>query len=290
MNVLLAPDPERPGRRRLRAAWRIAGQLGLLLLVVVILSIPLAIVSLAGVSLGADFPFLASQVIGFVAITASVFIARRLLDRRSISSLGLAQKKAPADILMGILIAAVMMGAIFLIEWLAGWSSITRTRWGQVDLLANILVMLVVFIAVGWQEELLARGYLLRNLIDGLNIPLAVLISSAIFGLGHLGNPNVNPIAILGLLLAGLFFAYATLRSGQLWLAVGLHIGWNFFEGPVFGFPVSGLVMRGLFEHQPAPGLDIWTGGAFGPEAGLILLPALALGMALVWWWTRRAQ
>jgi membrane protease YdiL (CAAX protease family) len=289
MNILLAPDPSRPGRRRLRAAWRIAGQLGLLLLFMIILSVPLVILPLAGIPLGTNFLFLTSQAIGFIAITISVFIARRFLDQRPVRSLGLERGRAAADLFIGVIIAGVMMTLIFLIEWLGGWISIEGTTWQQTERLAGILVMFIVFIAVGWQEELLARGYLLRNLIDGLNPGWAVLISSAIFGLGHLGNPNVNPIAILGLLLAGVFFAFAALRSGQLWLPIGLHIGWNFFEGPVFGFPVSGLSLPTLIQQGTSPGADLFTGGAFGPEAGLILLPALALGAGLIWLWTRRA-
>jgi membrane protease YdiL (CAAX protease family) len=78
-----------------------------------------------------------------------------------------------------------------------------------------------------------------------------------------------------------LFFAYAYLRTRQLWLPIGLHIGWNFFEGTIFGFPVSGTTSYQLI-HQSVSGPEIITGGAFGPEAGLILLPALLLGTAMV--------
>ncbi len=90
----------------------------------------------------------------------------------------------------------------------------------------------------------------------------------------------------VGLFLAGLFLAYAYLRTRRLWLPIGLHIGWNFFESTVLGFPVSGLSLFGLLQNSLA-GPDIYTGGAFGPEAGLVLLPALALGTILVYYYTR---
>ena len=89
-----------------------------------------------------------------------------------------------------------------------------------------------------------------------------------------------------GIFFAGLFLAYGYLRTGQLWLSIGLHIGWNFFEGVIFGFPVSGLDIYRLIRHQ-IQGPEIWTGGAFGPEAGLIVLPALAVGSVLIYFYTR---
>ena len=82
------------------------------------------------------------------------------------------------------------------------------------------------------------------------------------------------------------FLLMAYLRTGQLWLSIGLHIGWNFFEGVVFGFPVSGLDIYRLIRHQ-IQGPEIWTGGAFGPEAGLIVLPALVIGAVLIYLYTR---
>jgi membrane protease YdiL (CAAX protease family) len=96
----------------------------------------------------------------------------------------------------------------------------------------------------------------------------------------------MNWLAAAGLFLAGMFLAFAYTRTRQLWLPIGLHIGWNFFEGTVFGFPVSGLGLSGIIEHS-VNGPVQFTGGAFGPEAGLVLLPALALGTILVYYYTR---
>ncbi len=147
-------------------------------------------------------------------------------------------------------------------------------------------IWFLIFAVVGWQEELLSRGYWLQNLADGLNLQWALFISAALFAMMHLGNPNASWVAIVGLFAAGYFLAYGYVLTRQLWLSVGLHIGWNFFEGNVFGFQVSGLDTFRLI-HQTVHGPELWTGGAFGPEAGLIVLPAMAFGAVLIYGYAR---
>ncbi len=90
-----------------------------------------------------------------------------------------------------------------------------------------------------------------------------------------------------GSFFAGVYLAYAYIRTKQLWLSIGLHIGWNFFEGVVFGFPVSGLATYTLSRIN-VHGPELWTGGAFGPEAGLIILPSLIVGGILIYLYTRK--
>jgi hypothetical protein len=87
------------------------------------------------------------------------------------------------------------------------------------------------------------------------------------------------------LVASGLFLASGYLRTRQLWLPIGLHIGWNFFEGPLFGFAVSGTGPFTLIRQVPT-GPELLTGGAFGPEAGLIVLPALGIGLILINWYS----
>ena len=212
------------------------------------------------------------------------------MDKRSFVSLGLQiNKQAFADILIGIAITFVMMGLIYFAEVAAGWLTFESFAWqneSAANVMTGVLTFFAVFIFVGWNEELLSRGYHLQTLASGTNMFWGVVISSSVFGLAHLGNPNATWVSAAGIFFAGLFLAYGYLRTGQLWLSIGLHIGWNFFEGVVFGFPVSGLDIYRLIRHQ-IQGPEIWTGGAFGPEAGLIVLPALAIGSVLIYLYTR---
>jgi membrane protease YdiL (CAAX protease family) len=193
------------------------------------------------------------------------------------------------DLLAGIVITFFLMGAIYLLEWSLGWLRFDGFAWEFDPLpvvLAQTLLFLIVFLFVGWNEELLSRGYHLQTLTSGLNLFWGVAISSAIFGVMHLGNPGATWVSAAGIFFAGLFLALGYVVTKQLWLPIGLHLGWNFFEGVVFGFPVSGLDIYHLLRITVS-GPELWTGGAFGPEAGLVVLPGLLLGAALVFAYSR---
>lgn len=279
-----------PEERRLRAGWRLLSQMVLLVVFLIALGLPAGLVYLVIPGVSMDALLLISAVISAFAITASVYLARRALDRRSFTSLGLIwNRQALIDILVGIGITGLMLGLVYLVERAAGWLDFQGFTWetestGRV--LASTLAALIVFILVGWQEELLSRGYWLQNLRDGLNLAWGVLISSAFFALAHAANPNASWEAMLGLFAGGLFLAYGYVRTRQLWLPIGLHIGWNLFEGTVYGFPVSGSPFFTLVR-QTVQGPEWITGGDFGPEAGLIILPALLVGAGLIYLYTR---
>jgi hypothetical protein len=134
---------------------------------------------------------------------------------------------------------------------------------------------------------LLIRGYTLQVLEQAWGIRTTVGASSAIFAGLHLGNPVAGWTASIGLVAAGLLFAYAYLATRALWLPIGLHLSWNLSEGPMLGFPVSGLAGAGLLETRVS-GPELATGGNFGPEAGLVGLLGVGLGFLVIGLWTRR--
>ena len=116
---------------------------------------------------------------------------------------------------------------------------------------------------------------------------LAALLSSAIFGVLHAANPNASAISTFNIVLAGLFLGLGLLLTGELAIPIGLHITWNFFQGNVFGFAVSGLDAGTTFIAVEQGGNALLTGGAFGPEAGLIGIAAILLGSLLIVLWVR---
>ena len=281
-----------PSEPRLRAGWRLLLQTLLFLLIIFLIGLPIAILTYAvqGGITGTAY-FVVNMGVELIGVTLSVYLARRFLDKRSFATLGLGlDKHVLPDVTAGVAITFIMMGGIFLAMWTFGWLKFKSFAWGT-EPLSNVilqtLLFFFVFILVGWNEELLSRGYHLQTLASGLNLFWGVVLSSAVFGALHLGNPHATWVSAAGIFFAGLFLAYAYIRTKSLWLSMGLHLGWNFFEGVVFGFPVSGMDIYPL-THITVSGPEIWTGGAFGPEAGLIILPAILLGAVIIYLYTRR--
>jgi len=279
--IFLSPDEP-----RLRAGWRVAVQIAMWFAFSLVLAIPVLVVW----ALVPNSFATVNVVLNGVPMVLSVWLARRFIDRRSFRSLGLAlNRQAWQDTLAGVAIAGVQMLAIYLLEVQAGWLTFEDFGWEQIGWPSLILGLAgwgLLFLAVGFYEELLSRGYQLQNLEEGSSLFWAVVISSSFFGLLHLMNPNATWVSAIGVGLAGVFFAFTYLRTRQLWLPIGIHIGWNFFEGPVFGFPVSGMETVKLLRHQVS-GPELWTGGGFGPEAGLVVIPGLLVGLAFVYGYTR---
>lgn len=292
--------------RRLRAFWRLLIQTVLWVLAVVLLRVLAAPIL---VSISVILPTLdevAGQALTFglqlVGVLVSVWLATRFVDRRAISELGLQFDRAWwFDLLFGLALGAILMTIIFTVEISVGWLDVREyfsvTAGEDIPFAIAILSPVIVFLSVGITEEVWTRGYQLRNMSEGFNIggrfPVAALLlswvlSSAFFGLLHAGNPNATWISTLYLMLAGLFLGLGLILTGRLGLPIGLHISWNFFQGNVFGFPVSGNDFSSatvIAIDQAGP--TLWTGGAFGPEAGLIGIGAILLGCVLTVLWVR---
>ena len=233
-----------------------------------------------------------------LVIGVTILVATRI-DRRPIVALGL-QFDATwwSDFIFGLLLGAFLMTVVFLTEWMLGWVAVTGiffTGLPQSSFTLAIWQPTILFIVVGINEELLSRGYQLRNLAEGFAFPiitrtgavlLAWFISSILFGLLHIFNPNSSWTSTAGLMLAGLCLGLGYILTGRLGIPIGLHITWNFFQGNVYGFPVSGNnLSRTTFIQIEQFGPSLWTGGKFGPEAGLLGIFALILGglFTIVW-------
>lgn len=231
-----------------------------------------------------------------IAVFASLWLAGRFLDRRRFADFGLhLNRDWWIDLAFGLALGAVLMSLIFLVEWAAGWITISdtfRTASPERPFALAILSALIGFLAVGIYEELLFRGYYLKNMAEGLRplgttgaILLSLFISSAVFGIAHALNPNASVVSSFNIFLAGLFLALGFILTGELAIPIGLHITWNFFQGNVFGFPVSGGSQTTTFIAVQQGGDPLLTGGAFGPEAGLVGVGAIVLGSLLTVVW-----
>jgi len=191
------------------------------------------------------------------------------------------------DVGVGMAISALVMGGIFCAEWALGMLRVhglqpPNLRW---------MVRLPVLAFLAFVEEAVYRSLMLKGLLVLLRKRwLALVIMGAAFGLAHAGNPNASVLSVLGNLVDGLIYGVAFLGSGRIWLPWGLHFAWNLFQGPVLGFPVSGLDMGGLVRQIPV-GNALLTGGSYGPEAGLVAMAFRVVAIALlVGWLSRRSE
>lgn len=159
-----------------------------------------------------------------------------------------------------------------------------------------VLVSLLTWIAVPVSEELVFRGYQLKNLAEGLagrrldarmSMTCAAVISSIVFSSAHFVNGNATTWSLLNVFLGGLLLSLPVVLTGQLAPSIGLHISWNFFEGTVYGFAVSGTPQSTHILTIQQTGPDLWTGGAFGPEGGLVCTGWMLFDSALVAAWLR---
>jgi len=134
-------------------------------------------------------------------------------------------------------------------------------------------------------EELVFRGYPFQRLVDSLGPAGAVAVSSVCFGLMHLGNPDHTWFSTINTMLVGIPLSLAYLRTRALWLPVGIHFAWNYVQGFIFGFPVSGFRFPATLLSAHVHGGEWLTGSAYGPEGGLFCTIAV-LGATLFLFWS----
>jgi membrane protease YdiL (CAAX protease family) len=281
--------------RRLRALWRL---LGAVLFIVIFSIIIGGLASVSGIASPAPYM---GQLQSNIATVLAIWLATRFLDRRKFSDTGIQLKKDWwIDLGFGLVLGALLMAAIFLVELAAGWITISETfrtaNSGQPFIVA-ILLPALFYLSVGIAEELAFRGYMLLNVAEGFNLRfisprgaliISWLLTSALFGIAHAIRPNATVVSIANITLAGIWLSLGYILTGSLAISIGAHITWNFFQGHVFGFPVSGTnFFPTTFTAIEQGGPKLWTGGAFGLEASLMGLFAVALGALLVAVWVR---
>jgi len=228
-----------------------------------------------------------------------VWLMARFVDKRPYADFGFhLDRHWWLDFGFGAALGAFLLTGIFLSLRAAGWvtiigSAITKDN---IPFIFAFLMNVIVYAIVAVNEELTFRGYQLKNLTEGVSgkrigprsaILLAFLLSSAFFGFAHLGNENATALSTINIVIIGFVLALPYLLTGELGLSIGFHLTWNLFEGTVYGFPVSGITPTTHLLSIQQSGPDLWTGGAFGPEAGLICIIWTLIGCILIIGWVK---
>lgn len=154
---------------------------------------------------------------------------------------------------------------------------------------AGTFLDIVLFVSIGFAEEIFSRGYIMSSLRQTRSMAAVIVLSSVIFSCLHLLNSGFALLPFFNIALAGLLFAYMFVRSNNIWMPIGFHITWNYFQGSVYGFPVSGSAAGGVITTI-YPKSDLLNGGAFGPEGGLAVTAALLLCFLAVKIYYRNAK
>ncbi len=261
----------------LRSGWRFVLYVAVFL---VIVSATGAVLSMfvGGAPLdGMTVLWLNAAVFAPPAVLTLAFMVR-FVDRVPVLAFGVGfHERWPRDLGAGVALAVLMLGT------LAGVHALT----GQLEVRASgeppaaaVAVMLVLLVPAA-NEELIFRGYPLQVLMKGIGPWPAMIVMSALFGLGHYTNPNATWLGTANTFLAGILLCLAYVRTRSLWFPYGIHIGWNLGLGPVFGFPLSGFELSSIWMSE-AGGPDWMTGGAYGPEAGLLVTGVMCAALIAV--------
>ena len=285
-----------PDENRLRALFRVPVVLGLVLLAAQLINAGLeALRSTVGV----PDPLFATLWLG--TLTVVIAAVAWFVDKRHRRDMGLGlDRRWWFDAAAGLLTGLAMVVTVVVALRVAGMAAVGgpyRVENPTVVLGGSAAAGLAFFTAVAVLEEFVVRGYLLTNVAEGVRgatddgrvaVGAAVLATAGLFGVLHAANPSGSLLSLLNITLAGILLGGAYAATGRLGFPVGLHTTWNFGLGPLFGLPVSGLTTDAAVVPVQVDGPRLVTGGGFGPEGGLVMLLALAIGTAMLAWWLRR--
>ena len=249
----------------------------------------------AGITLGMKMParhftpnLFQSTVFTLYMLAATfgvVAIFRRWVDRASFKSLGFGLNNFVRESTTGILLGIGMITLGYLL--LLAMHEINFV--GTSPDATSILLSIVLFVAVAFNEELIFRGYILGNLMLSMNRWVALLVSSVFFSLLHMGNAHFTLLGFFSILFAGLLLGLPYIFTRSLWLPIALHFSWNYFQGTIFGFSVSGNAEYSLIRQSRQTD-TMWNGGEFGFEGSILAVGFLAIAIAAMIVFYRRKE
>lgn len=215
------------------------------------------------------------SMIFFMVILLWLFM--KFIDKQPFIQIGLQTKGRLKEFNYGIFLGFIIMGAAFLFLF-----SINEIVFVDFSFNLNkVLLSIVLFTGVSVFEEVVFRGYMLKNLLESFNPYLALFISSIFFSLIHGYNPNVTTLGLCNIFLAGFFLGASYVFTKNLWFPIALHFSWNFFQS-MFGFKVSGLDSYSIIEFT-IPENNMLNGGEFGFESSYLSIIILILGIFIIW-------
>jgi len=204
----------------------------------------------------------------------TVWLFQKFINREPFTSIGLEFSGYKDDFVSGLLLGVGLIVLGFGTLYIFNFLSVASIQFSLIDQ----LFYLSLFAVVSLNEEIAIRGYILQNLSSSFNKYIALVLSSLVFMIMHIGNPNMSAVPLFNLFLAGLLLGVYYIHKNNLWFPIGAHITWNYFQGPVLGFEVSGNDVDSIFI-QSLDGSELITGGEFGFEGSIILTVFMIIGI-----------
>lgn len=230
----------------------------------------------------------AAQVVAALIAGGIMFIVG---ERKSPMAMGFNGKLMLPDLVTGTVFGAFIFLVGLTVAFFNGWVKIDPQM--ASFSMASLGFSAVFILLAAAFEEIMMRGYVLNMLMAKYSAATAIVVSSLIFVALHAGNLIKDPIGIMGavnIFVASILMSVAYLRTGALWLPIGVHAGWNFMQGPVLGINVSGFDLSAGWHVVTLQGPKWATGGEFGFEAAVPAVVGPLVAIALVYLFFRKDE
>lgn len=259
-------------------------------LIMVFLHVPLFVVHIvSGMKIQKDgLPLLVLEsllmLVGYLSAAILMLRWRKL----PLSLLGLSLKGRGKDLLAGLGVAVLLYAVGFGVSLLIGTVEVASVQLVPRNLLGRLLLFLLMAVT----EEIMLRGFVLgRMLSEGMNRFVALFLSSALFSAMHLLNPNFALLPFVNVLLGGCLLGTSFLYTRNLCFPIVLHWFWNWLQGPVLGYEVSGMDSGETLLTLRLTGSELLTGGSFGFEGSLLCTVLLVVGtLVIIGYYERRGR
>lgn len=209
-----------------------------------------------------------------LAVVGALLMIFKILGNYDLETVFI-NKKFSSGFFKGSLIGLILLFSCTALAYLNGNVSFTL---GQITV-PLFLGYLVFYLLVSVFEELLFRSFPLRVFAERYHTSIAIVLSGLLFGIAHIGNDAFDWLAMVNITLAGILFALFILQKGNISWAIGLHFGWNFTQGTLLGYQVSGNESPGLLLAKPI-GESYLSGGSFGIESSIFCTVVMVITIA----------
>jgi len=235
-------------------------------------------ISMTGMPSKSVYFLLLFSIVSFLFSLLVTWLFRKFIDKKTVISLGFEFKNRFKEMFLGFFFGTILIVFGFLILYLTKNITISDINF----YFYNLLLFIIAFLFVALNEELIFRGYILNNLMSSLNKYFALAISAVIFAIFHGFNPNLTLIGLINIALAGVLLGIFYIHKKNLWFPIMLHLAWNYFQGPILGFEVSGIQIDKTLITQQISGKQLITGGSFGFEGSILVTILMIISITII--------